>query len=262
MRTELKSRFELVVGLGVATILALLLFVSAAASANGGAELSCGDPKAPNGPNTIVRTGSVLDVVGNNLGNTIEILAGGDVDLITDFAPDYSLIGITRLRIWTCMGDDSVNLDSEYRLLGPNHVSTGSGNDMVWGSSARDVIRGGNESDVLHGNDGDDNIDGGFGDDMLFGNGGNDVVQGGPGNDELSGGSGDDRLNGEKGDDVLGGGPDRDKLYGSSGDAYLVDSPDGNGRVGLMNCGSGLDTYVDFGSELIKVKKCEIDDSP
>ncbi|MBK5219390.1 MAG: hypothetical protein JJE35_06370 [Thermoleophilia bacterium] len=84
------------------------------------------------------------------------------------------------------------------------------GDDVLHGSSGRDVIWGGK---------GDDTIYGSLGNDLLCGGPGADLIHGGRGNDEADGGAGDyDRVVGDLGDDkVVGGAGDHDEAAGSLG---------------------------------------------
>lgn len=70
-------------------------------------------------------------------------------------------------QIWTGGGDDIVDLTSRYFSLAGSEIEidAGSGNDVVWGSDASEMIRGG------------------AGDDTLFGGTGRDTLEGGPGAD-------------------------------------------------------------------------------
>ena len=71
-----------------------------------------------------------------------------------------------------------------------------------------------------------ENVVGGSGNDVLTGSGAANVVRGQGGNDILSGLGGADTLYGEAGNDRLDGGEGADAMYGGSGnDAYTVDDP-------------------------------------
>ena len=67
-------------------------------------------------------------------------------------------------------------------------------NEIIFGTSWLDILRGGPGNDEISGFEEDDAIDGGEGDDRLFGDGGNDILRSGKTNkiDFLSGGSGND----------------------------------------------------------------------
>jgi hypothetical protein len=77
---------------------------------------------------------------------------------------------------------------------------------------ADDVLRGTSGRDVVMGLGGNDTITGGNGDDVVCGGAGNDTITGGNGDDVLLGGAGDDTLRGENGSDTLIGGAGTDVL--------------------------------------------------
>ncbi|MFN3944118.1 MAG: hypothetical protein ACK4K7_04225 [Allosphingosinicella sp.] len=100
-------------------------------------------------------------------------------------------------------------------------ITTGSGNDTIYGTAGADVISSG------------------AGADFLFGGGGDDILDGGDGSDVLNGGDGDDLLIGGAGDDQLNGGAGADTMRGGTGnDIYLVDDL---GDVVEENEGEGTD---------------------
>ena len=78
----------------------------------------------------------------------------------------------------------------------------GSGNDIVIGNEAANLLEGRGGDDELMGNEGSDMLKGGAGSDMLKGGAGSDMLEGGAGNDILEGGAGADRLNGGIGEDT------------------------------------------------------------
>jgi Ca2+-binding RTX toxin-like protein len=89
----------------------------------------------------------------------------------------------------------------------------------IVGTEGDDVLRGTSERDVICGGGGDDAILGSLGNDVLCGGPGADLIHGGRGNDLASAGAGDgDRVIGDLGDDKLLGGPgDHDEVAGSLG---------------------------------------------
>jgi hypothetical protein len=154
-------------------------------------------------------------------------------------------------------------------------IYAGSGNDVLVGGSARDVLFGGHGNDRLIGNGGDDaafgftgndfydlgdgadvvwadsgrnEINSGNGNDIVYGGTGVDIVDAGAGddsvfglagNDQLDGGSGDDLLMGLEGNDLLQSDSGRNLLYGGVGDDDI-------------RGGSGDDALVgDFGNDTI-----------
>ncbi len=90
---------------------------------------------------------------------------------------------------------------------------------MIVGTDGDDVLHGTSGRDVIWGGDGDDTIYGSLGNDLLCGGPGADLIHGGRGNDEVDGGAGDyDRVIGDLGDDkVVGGGGAHDEAAGSLG---------------------------------------------
>ncbi len=105
-------------------------------------------------------------------------------------------------------------------------VKTGSGDDVIYGNAARNLLSGGKGDDVIHGRTGNDKLKGNGGHDRLYGGNGDDLLLGGGGRDRLFGGDGDDRLDG---------GPGRDKLTGGAGADVFVFREDSN-----------LDRVLDF----------------
>jgi len=110
------------------------------------------------------------------------------------------------------------------------NATTGSGNDVLTGNQANnvlisnkghDVLLGLNGSDQLYGKSGRDTLFGGNGDDYLKGGGGNDKLYGGKDEDTLFGGGRHDKLYGQKGNDGLYGGKGRDLLKGGAGNDQL-----------------------------------------
>ncbi len=106
------------------------------------------------------------------------------------------------------------------------------GNDILYGGSGQNQLRGGRGDDVLYANDGNDYLHGGSGDDVLYGENGNDYIYGDSGlgytndtgNDRLHGGAGSDELHGQKGDDILYFGEGTDLLYGGDGvDSFVAE---------------------------------------
>ena len=64
--------------------------------------------------------------------------------------------------------------------------------DFLFGTCAKDVLKGSDKSEVIFGLRGDDEIAGGDGNDWVIGGRGNDHVDGGPGSDKVFGGNGND----------------------------------------------------------------------
>lgn len=107
--------------------------------------------------------------------------------------------------------------DTVFGLDGDDIICAGPGNDRVFGGNGNDHASGGIGNDILYGQAGDDIFTGGPGNDLMFGTGGNDTLEGGDGNDTLFGQQGDDMLTGGADDDRLFGGPGSDDLDGGTG---------------------------------------------
>lgn len=91
--------------------------------------------------------------------------------------------------------------------------------DVLLGSSAKDLIFAGDGSDVVKGREGKDRIvldDVAAGDDRVDGGLGNDSLHGNAGSDQIDGGEGDDWLRGGA-QSTLTGGAGQDRLWGTSG---------------------------------------------
>lgn len=160
-------------------------------------------------------TSSADYVVGNNLGNFIDV--GG--------------------------GNDAV-----YAGSGPDIILAGDGNDAVYGGAGDDLIDLGSGNDVADGGDGNDFISGGDGNDVISGGNGNDTIDGGEGDDILTGGNGADNIFGggsTMGDETVNGDvyivTDDDIMLGSEGNDTFVITGEFEG-VSIINAGvSGLD---------------------
>ena len=127
------------------------------------------------------------------------------------------------------------------------------------GTEYNDVIFGGTAVEELKGGGGNDTISGNAGDDYIYGEDGNDVLNGGVGNDDIYGGNGNDLLNGDSGDDYFtgdegnndtingGAGSDRyhaDYSYGSSGLTMTYDTA----GSGTITVGTETDTFTSIES--------------
>ena len=109
--------------------------------------------------------------------------------------------------------------DSSSQRWGPSRCTILGTNrdDVLRGTSVRDVICGFDGDDELRGLRGGDTVIGSDGRDLLVGSGGSDFLSGGSGNDRLKGGSDRDSLRGAKGRDLLDGGSQRDDCFGGPG---------------------------------------------
>lgn len=91
----------------------------------------------------------------------------------------------------------------------------------IRGTRGDDVLIGTSGRDVICGLGGDDRLRGRGGGDVLYGDGGDDVIKAARGADTAYGDAGDDRIKGGKGKDVLAGGPGSDRLAGGAGADHL-----------------------------------------
>jgi hypothetical protein len=125
---------------------------------------------------------------------------------------------------------------------------SGSGSNVIDGTSGADVLTGTANADVINGFGGHDTLQGLADDDTLNGGKGSDTLEGGEGNDSLNGGAASDTLRGGEGDDTLSGGAGGDILIGGAGRDALTGG--GSGDRFVFNPGdfvSGpFDTITDF----------------
>jgi uncharacterized repeat protein (TIGR01451 family) len=93
-----------------------------------------------------------------------------------------------------------------------------SGRDVIQTRAGDDAVRGLAGRDLICAGTGDDTVRGGAGNDKAFGAGGRDGIGGQSGDDVLKGNAGRDRLKGGRGDDTLRGGSGNDRCHGGAGD--------------------------------------------
>ncbi len=144
----------------------------------------------------------------------------------------------TRNVMYTYGIDDAKKEGSFWQLTGlSNGISVNCFNKqpVIFGTDNSDQFSGNNTQDVMFGLNGDDTIRGGKGYDFICGHGGNDILYGDVGNDKLYGFDGNDQIHGGAGNDRLLGGSGADTLYGDDGTDFF-------------DCGTGIDTIVDFNS--------------
>lgn len=131
------------------------------------------------------------------------------------------------------------------------NLTTGMGNDTIFGNEANNIIRAGDGldristfggNDVIYAGNGGDTVYSGDGDDVLHGEGGWDQLWSGNGNDLIFGGHGNDAMGGASGNDTIWGGMGNDSIYAGAGDDRLF-GEDGNDEIWT---GFGNDT-VDAG---------------
>jgi len=94
--------------------------------------------------------------------------------------------------------------------------------ENLFGSTGNDLLKGSSAANVIHGGLGNDTIYGGGGKDLLFGDGGDDVLYADAGLAVLLGGEGSDTLNAGKKRSILIGGAGADTLAGSTGHTILI----------------------------------------
>lgn len=142
--------------------------------------------------------------------------------------------------VTTGSGDDTV-----YGNNLANYITTNGGQDIVYGYGGADTIFGGNGADSLYGGDGADTLVGEGGADYLSGGDGTDALYGGDGADELDGGDGADYLTGGIGNDWMYGGAGADSLYGEDGNDHLY----GEGGDDFIVGGAGNDVITPDGGD-------------
>ncbi|MGQ0742762.1 MAG: calcium-binding protein [Acidimicrobiales bacterium] len=122
-------------------------------------------------------------------------------------------------------------------LGGDDILCGGQGKDFLSGGDGKDRLYGGSGKDLLVGGDGDDDLHGGEENDRLRGGGGRDSLFGGNGNDRLAGGADDDTLAGENDSDRLLGGPGQDSFAGGDGSDRILDGATGTRGLGTFGEG-------------------------
>jgi Ca2+-binding RTX toxin-like protein len=212
---------------------------------------------------------NVLDVLFN--GTSLTAVEGGTVTGIEIINADLGA-GVDTLSYNGSTAGVVVDLGAGTAsgfasIAGIENVTGGSGNDILIGSAAANVLRGGLGNDTYFAQNNDTLIETGPGIDHVFtdsgsftlannfenltytgtgsfvgnGNGLANVITGAGGNDTLNGGNGNDTLLGGDGNDILVGGGGNDRLEGGTGND-------------TMNGGAGLDTFVfgpGFGNDTI-----------
>lgn len=150
-------------------------------------------------------------------------------------------------------------------LVGIQNVTSGTGNDELFGNSAANVLvsKGGNN--LLLGGAGGDRLVAGAGNDGLLGQGGVDSLVGGDGVDTLDGGAGADILDGGDDNDILRGGSGEDDLRGGLGRDFLTGGADADVFLFDSNAEAGIgaarDQILDFeqGGDMIDVSGMSAD---
>jgi Ca2+-binding RTX toxin-like protein len=139
-----------------------------------------------------------------------------------------------------------------------NLITSGSGNDHLYGGYGSDVIYGNRGNDVIYGSgggyagspsgngsiakaDGADYLDGGVGNDIIYGNGGDDTILGGAGDDLIYGGSGHNTVYGGAGDDTIYSAGD---LWGGAGHDTFVFRFTGSPSSDMDSVPEGADNTI------------------
>ncbi|MBT0958603.1 M10 family metallopeptidase C-terminal domain-containing protein [Alphaproteobacteria bacterium KMM 3653] len=82
-------------------------------------------------------------------------------------------------------------------------ASGGSGDDVIIGNAADNMLEGGAGDDLILTNGGEDTVDGGAGDDVIIGNSEDNTLEGGDGDDLIVTTGGEDTIDGGAGEDTL-----------------------------------------------------------
>jgi len=183
---------------------------------------------------------SLIGGEGNNV-----IRSGAGIDSITSGSGNDNINGNLK---------DTTAPSGAYTFWtnsGSKTISTGSGDDFIYGSSDTDTIDGGDGGDVIYGAGGNDSINGGSGNDYIYHDTqGNATLMGGAGQDYISadGSTVSKYLDGGVGNDSLYGGIGNDTYIGGEGNDYLYDVGGNN----YFDAGIGNDTvYGDAGNDTV-----------
>jgi len=119
-------------------------------------------------------------------------------------------------------------------LSGDDLLQGNTANNLIWGLEGNDTLDGLNGNDTLQGGNGNDRLLGGSGNDSLLGDAGNDYLEGGLGNDTLVSGTGTDTLDGGAGDDIY-----MISGTGTTVNESIAGSSGGNDTITLLSGFSG-----------------------
>ena len=107
----------------------------------------------------------------------------------------------------------------------------------------------------------DDHITGGTGEDVLRGHVGDDTLDGAAGNDVITGGRGDDLLSGGQGNDVLISDQGSDVIDGGEGDDLVLVQGSDDDQVTAIDAGPGHDLILSTGAQNIEISDFSAEDA-
>ena len=160
------------------------------------------------------------------------VIAGTDADdqiIVSRSAGDASRIKVTF---------NNQNFSFALPFVSHIIISGGAGNDLIHfnekygaitkvatidGGIGNDIITSGSGDDRIYGGDGNDWISGGAGNDIIYGEAGNDRLFGGDGNDHIIGGVGTNVIRGEGGVNSILSENVLDDLRGNKGSKIIID---------------------------------------
>ncbi|MCF6444321.1 calcium-binding protein [Nereida sp. MMG025] len=152
------------------------------------------------------------------------------------------------------IGDDL--LDADFAETTQTVVLEGlDGDDLLIGSSDRDVLKGGTGDDTLRGEDGNDVLRGNQGNDTILLGKGNDVVFAAGGDDIIFGQKGNNTINAGGGNDWISTGDQTSTVDGGSGDDTIVIRTK-KGADHIITGGAGADDFEFI--QLAKSKQSDV----
>jgi Ca2+-binding RTX toxin-like protein len=128
-----------------------------------------------------------------------------------------------------------------FRSSGNDVVSGISAADLVMAGSGNDSVLAGGGNDVVLAGRGNDTVNGSAGSDLVIGGSGNDVITGSIGSDLLAGNAGSDNIRGGDGHDVLILGTGLDSANGDAGNDLLIITDDALAGFDTVTGGTGTD---------------------
>lgn len=155
-----------------------------------------------------VRTGSSGNVDINNNSQDVDLDGNNGTDSIFAAANGYYERTFTEETQITI-----VELNTSRIRLREDGFLNNLGDDVIYGTT---------KGDNLRGTSGNDKIYGGLGNDKIRGLNGDDIIEGGIGKDKLFGGKGNDSIHGSLDDDIIAGGKGSDVLVGGDGNDKFV----------------------------------------